>query len=233
MHNLQYRFYPVWDPLLRGLHWWNALTMLFQIATGSIILILSKTKTLQDDASGWLVSVHAVCGYMFAAGILTRILWLFVGPPTATWRDILPLTRNQVRILTDTISYYLSALRKTPPLYLAHNPFAGLVYAAFFVLAASQTVIGAMVLNLPPEERDKSILLAWHEAGYYFLIIYVAAHVFAVFVHEWAERHGLIAAMIHGNKTFTVEEWQELTSKKEGGDVPLLTPPKSPLFKGG
>jgi len=224
MDKTAYYFHPVWDILLRILHWWNALTMLFQITTGSIILILSKTKTLQDDASGWLVSVHAVCGYMFAAGILTRILWLFVGYPTASWRDILPLTLNQVRILTDTIRYYLSALRKTPPLYLAHNPFAGLVYAAFFVLAAGQTAIGAMLLNLPPEERDKSILLAWHDAGYYFLIMYVAAHVFAVFVHEWAERHGLIAAMIHGNKTFTVEEWQELTSKKEGGDVSPLNP---------
>src|SRR3972149_10591370 len=104
MHNLQYRFYPVWDPLLRGLHWWNALTMLFQIATGSIILILSKTKTLQDDASGLLVSVHVVCGYMFAAGILTRILWLFVGYPTASWRDILPLTLMDGRLFPHTIS---------------------------------------------------------------------------------------------------------------------------------
>lgn len=214
MNRTPYYFYLVWDILLRILHWWNALTMFLQITTGSIILILSKT--LQDGVSGWLVSFHAICGYMFAAGLLTRILWLFIGPPTASWRDILPLTRNQLRILIDTIRYYLSAMRKPPPLYLAHNPFAGLVYAAFFVLAAGQAVIGAMLLNLPPDQRDKSILLDWHEAGYILLILYVAAHVFAVFVHEWAERHGLIAAMIHGNKTFTVEEWQELTSEKGG-----------------
>ncbi len=214
MDKKAYYFHPVWDVLLRILHWWDALTMLLQITTGSVILILSQK--LQDGASGWLLPVHAVCGYMFAAGILTRILWLFVGPPAASWRDILPLTRNQLRILTDTIRYYLSALRKPPPLYLAHNSFAGLIYAIFFVLAAGQTVIGAILLNLTPEERDKSILLAWHEAGYYFLIFYVAAHLLAVFVHEWAERHGFIAAMIHGNKTFTVEEWQELTSEKGG-----------------
>ena len=214
-----YYFYPVWDPLLRILHWWNALTMLLQVATGSIILIILSEK-LQDGAGGWLVTIHAVCGYMFAAGILTRILWLFVGSPTASWRDILPLTANQRKVLLDTLRYYISALRKTPPLYLAHNPFAGLVYAVFFLLAGGQAITGSMLLNLPPDQREQSILIDWHKAGYFLLILYAAAHVFAVFVHEWAERHGLIPAMIHGKKTFTEEEWQRLnhTSEEKGGE---------------
>ncbi|MBI5326926.1 MAG: cytochrome b/b6 domain-containing protein [Deltaproteobacteria bacterium] len=213
MNKQAYYFYPVWDPLLRILHWWNASTMLLQVTTGSIILILSEK--LEDGADGWLVTTHAVCGYLFAAGILTRILWLFVGSPTASWRDILPLTANQRKVLVDTLRYYASALRKTPPLYLAHNTFAGLVYAVFFLLAGAQAITGAILLNLPPDQRDKSILLDWHEAGYFLLILYVAAHVFAVFVHEWAERHGLIPAMIHGKKTFTQEEWLELDSSEK------------------
>lgn len=213
MNKQPYYFYPAWDILLRILHWWNAATMLLQIATGSIILIMGDT--LQKVGGEWLIAVHSICGYLFAAGVFTRILWLFVGSPSASWRDILPLTANQRKVLVDTLRYYISGLRGAAPLYKAHNPFAGLVYAGFLALAAVQAVVGAILLYLPPEQRDKSILLDWHETGYFLLILYVAAHVFAVFVHELAERHGLIPAMIHGKKTFTEEEWQTLNPKEE------------------
>ncbi|MBI3754004.1 MAG: hypothetical protein HY266_08200 [Deltaproteobacteria bacterium] len=36
--------------------------------------------------------------------------------------------------------------------------------------------------------------------------------------HEWAERHGLIPAMIHGKKTFTEEEWREVAASENVGE---------------
>ena len=216
-----YFFHAVWDHLLRVLHWWNAITLFSQIITGSIILIFGSE--IHGGMKDNLVNVHSISGYMFAAGVLTRILWLFIGPPTARWRDLLPLTSSQRKVFMDTLRYYASALRKVPPLYLAHNPFAGIIYSIFFLAACAQVVTGVVMLNLPEELRSKSPLLIWHDAFYYFMIFYVVAHLFAVFIHELVERHGLISAMVHGSKTFKEEEWQRLAASTElphkGGDV--------------
>ena len=40
-----YRYHSVWDPLLRGLHWWMVLTLLIQIALGVLIMLA------EDDIS--------------------------------------------------------------------------------------------------------------------------------------------------------------------------------------
>lgn len=213
-----YYFRPVWDILLRILHWWNAVILALQIVTGSVILIFGEDMHTPDNMKAGLVNIHAAFGYLFAAGIFIRIMWLFIGPHNASWRDLLPLTANQRKVLMDTLRYYASALHREPPLYAAHNPFAGIIYAVFFVLAAWQILTGSIMLNLPADLRKESIIMTLHKAGYFFIIFYAAAHVFAVFVHEWAERHGLIAAMVHGGKTFTQEEWQKLTSSEKGGE---------------
>jgi len=211
MDNAPYNFYPVWDPLLRVVHWWNAVTVAFQVITGSIILIFGEE--IPDALSGNLINMHSVVGYMFAAGLITRILWLFIGPPSASWRDLLPLTAGQRKVLIDTLHYYAQFLKGAPPLYMSHNPFAGLIYAVFFFLASMQVITGVVVLNTPEDLRDESALLAWHATGYILIILYIIAHISAVFIHEFVERHGIIGSMIHGSKTFTGEEWKELTSQ--------------------
>lgn len=212
-----YIFHPVWDPILRGLHWWNALTLFLQIITGSIILAFGEG--LREAPLGTLINIHTLFGYLFAAGLFTRILWLFIGPPTARWWDLLPLTARQRMVLMDTLRYYVSLLRGTPPLYLAHNPFAGIVYLLFFLLAGIQVVTGVVTLNTPEDLRGGSLAFGWHGIGYYLVIFYIVAHISAVFIHEWAERHGLIGAMIHGSKTFTDEEWERLNPSNSKGGV--------------
>lgn len=215
MANTSYHFYPIWDPLLRALHWWNAVMVALQIVTGSIMLIFGEG--IPDDMLKSLANIHGVSGYMFAAGLFARILWLFIGPATASWRDLLPLTSNQRKTITDTLHYYVSFLRGTPPLYKAHNSFAGIIYFLFFIIAVIQVVTGVIVLNMPEDLRENSPLLDWHEFGYALIILYIIAHVFAVFVHEFVERHNLISSMIHGSKTFTEEEWQKLAFVEKRG----------------
>jgi Ni/Fe-hydrogenase 1 B-type cytochrome subunit len=194
--------------LLRALHWWNALTLFLQIVSGSIILLLGDE--LGAPLRGGLVNLHGFTGYLFGAGLLTRILWLFIGPGTAGWRDIMPVTGAQRRVLFATLRFYARGLSGEGPLYRAHNPFAGLVYAAFFLFAALQVVTGAITFNMPESLRDGSAAFDLHGLGYYFFILYVPAHIFAVFVHELVESHSLISAMVNGRKGFTEDEWREL-----------------------
>lgn len=190
------------------LHWYNAFWVLCQVSLGTALLVLGDD--LKGAPKDLLEDTHAVVGYALAAGILGRILWLFVGPPTARWKDFLPLTAEGRRVLVDTLKYYLSGFRRESPLYLGHNPLAGVVYLGFFILAAVQVTSGIIVLDTPEKQREGLLVMALHEAGYFLVLAYIVAHLPAVFLHEWGERHGLIGSMVHGYKTFTDEEWKKL-----------------------
>ena len=214
-----YYLYPVWDPLLRVLHWWNVLTLSFQIISGSIILILGSE--LNEITKAVLINMHFLNGYMFAGGLFTRLIWLFIGSPTALWKDLLPLTLAQRKIFIGTIRYYISGFKGSPPLYKAHNPFAGVIYIMFFAAAGMMVITGTIMLNLPEDVRREFPLIILHRYGYYFIIFYVISHISAVFIHELVERHNIISSMVHGKKTFTEEEWRIFddsnTTSQRGG----------------
>ena len=203
-----YKPYKVWDPLLRALHWWNAVTLLTQISLGTFIALLPEKIPHEFEES--LITTHALVGYLFGAGLFTRVIWLFIGPPAARWKDMLPVTKKQRKTFLDTIKFYAGFLKGKAPLYKAHNPVAGIIYALFFIIASVQVVTGALTFNLADELREKSVFLEFHEVFYLLIVFYIIAHVFAVAVHEIVERHGLISAMFHGNKGFTEEEWESL-----------------------
>lgn len=203
------RFLPAWDPVLRFLHWWNALTMTLMLFTGAVFIIAGHD--MKEAAEIKLTMVHAVFGFLLGAGIFARVLWLFMGTETARWRDMLPLSSEQSRVFGETIRYYIRGLKGEPPLYFAHNPFAGIIYLGFFVIACVQVVSGAVFLNLPESLRDKSVSHEFHELGFLLILIFIAAHLAAVFIHELKERHGLISAMVHGKKTFTDEEAERIS----------------------
>ncbi|MBU2854651.1 cytochrome b/b6 domain-containing protein, partial [Acidithiobacillus ferriphilus] len=38
----RYILHPVWDPLLRALHWWMALAMMAQFTSGATLLALGN-----------------------------------------------------------------------------------------------------------------------------------------------------------------------------------------------
>lgn len=204
MDEKTYRFLPAWDPVVRFLHWWNAAAMTAMIALGLVFLACGKDLDKATESS--LVSLHAAVGFLFGAGALARIVWLFVGTGTARWTDMLPVSAHHRKVFADTVRFYLSGFRREPPLYLAHNSFAGPVYLGFFVLAVVQVASGSSMLGLDGEARRKSLAFEVHEVVFVLLLLYIVAHLVAVFIHEVAERRGIVSAMIHGKKTFTDDE---------------------------
>lgn len=192
---------PVWDFLLRLLHWWNAVFLLAQIGSGSFVML--QRENLPETSFQTLVDIHSATGYALAAGIFTRIIWLFIGPQTAHWKDLLPLKAYQRAELVDTLKFYLTGLRGDGPLYFAHNALAGLIYLGFFIVALTQVVSGAILLETLADERKGSDLLEFHEIGFFLLGAFVVAHLVAVVVHEIVEDRGLIRAMLFGHKRFT------------------------------
>jgi len=198
----------VWDPLLRCLHWWNATMLLVQLSTGTLF-ILGEDRTA-GDGPGTLEQIHAFAGYAFAAGLMTRVLWLFIGPDTATWRDMLPISSRQRQLAVATLRSYAGVLRQRAPTWFGHNPLAAFAYLALFLVAATQVGLGVTLLNMPAADRETTTVLDFHEIGYFLLMGYVVLHLSAVIVHQFIERRPLVQAMITGRKRFTGEELQAI-----------------------
>ncbi|MFA9461962.1 cytochrome b/b6 domain-containing protein [Thiohalorhabdus sp. Cl-TMA] len=193
----------VWDPVVRILHWWIALAVLAQFALGAMIMG-EHTLGLSEDGEHLLVTIHASIGYVFGAGLLARILWLFIAPGSGSWRDVLPHTSDQWQTARATIRHYLRGFRGERPFYRAHNPLAGLAYAAFLVVGLSQVTTGATMFTSPSELGE--LWEAVHETGFWIILGFVVLHLVMVAVHEVTERRSLVSAMIHGRKYFTAEE---------------------------
>lgn len=188
----------VWDPVLRILHWWMAVTLGIQFVSGTALMLLDGV--LPEASQGRLDLLHYYGGGLFAAGLAGRLLWLFAGPAETGWRDFLPLTESQRRDWLATLRHYLSGLREKLPSSRGHNPFAATVYLSFFALGVAQVAVGIILATMEDEVRMRSPLLEWHAAGFYLLLLFALAHVSAVVLREILGREGIVSAMIHGHK---------------------------------
>lgn len=219
MSRQSYNLVIAWDPVLRFLHWWNVFFMSVQVTTGAAFML--SGDVLSKGLEARLIFIHAASGLLFGSGLFARIIWLFVGPQAASWRDMLPITSGQWSGIIETIRFYLRGFKGAISPCLAHNALAGPVYLGFIVIAVVQVASGSVLLGLPDKLRENSSALDLHAAGFALILAYIGAHLLAVFVHELTERHGIVPAMIHGRKTFTQSQTDELIDKyphlNEGG----------------
>ena len=133
--------YRVWDASIRWFHWINVLCVFGLIAVGVAIL--------NDDALGLstqgkilLKTVHVLIGYVFAANLLWRLIWAFVGGPYARWRAILPGGRGYMGELR---AYITDVKAGRPRQYLGHNPLGRIAVTVLLLLLLSQAVTGLVL----------------------------------------------------------------------------------------
>lgn len=236
-----YRPVSVWSALQRVIHWVMAAAVLILIPLG-LILLFDEQLHLPDEGADLVMKVHASAGFVFASALLARIIYLFVGPPESRLGDIVPHTKAQFALVKDTVGYYLKGFKGSVPLYFAHNPFAGLAYAVFFVFAMTQAGSGITMFLLHSAEHSHGgaqehaamqaatqaaeqafpdWVLNLHAAGALIIIFFVLAHLSALAVHDLAERRGLASSMISGKKFFSDEELREIEAKRGRGGKPL------------
>lgn len=219
-----FRHVRVYPRALRIIHWINAFSVLALIPLGLFILA-SEFLEVPDEGLDSIIDVHATIGFVLATGALGRIIYLFSGPPVASWKDVLPHTKKQFALGTATVKYYLSGLRGRAPLYLSHNPIAGLFDTILFIAFVTQAASGitmffmheggeAIAHSVNHATNHASGPPEWleiiHVAGAAFIILFVLAHFAALGAHDAAERRGLVSSMISGRKFFSEQELKEL-----------------------
>ncbi|MFQ5901994.1 MAG: cytochrome b/b6 domain-containing protein [Thermodesulfobacteriota bacterium] len=205
----EFVLYEVWDSLTRLLHWLNAFCVLFLSILGGILYFRAGLK-LSNPTIDTFVTIHVYVGYILAAGIILRWIWLFMGPPLSTLKDIIPATKEQMKTAKQTLLFYLRGFRGEPPFYVGHNPLAGFAYMTFFVVSALQIIIGLMLNQVPPlpsgVREPPYILIMGHDIGFYVILVYILMHLSALIIHELVESRSIISSMIHGKKVFKKEE---------------------------
>lgn len=207
----------VWQPFLRILHWLIVMAITILLPLG-ILLAVSSDLKIPDGIRREIITIHATVGFVFAAALILRIVYMFASPGAAGWRDVVPHTKAQFTLAWKTLGYYLSGFRGTPPLYFSHNPFAGAAYTAFFIFAVNQTVTGIsmfLIIGKSGKESQPAALLALHAIGAILILLFIFAHLGALALHEIVERRGLASSMISGYKFFSDEETAEFEQEKK------------------
>ena len=170
----------VFDPLLRGLHWILAGSILTLIAT-SQLAELFEDGPLEDA----LWQSHIFAGYVMAAALGARLVWGVIGPEAARWRDF----------------WHPAAWRgmlkgRWPASRRGHDAAASLGYLAAYAVMALMVGTGLGLAAIEFQAGPLSSVLGGarglgdlfeepHEFGFALMLGFIALHLAALVVHQW------------------------------------------------
>ena len=133
--------YFVWDASVRWFHWINVICILGLVALGTVILNASALG-VSTEGKILLKVVHVWIGYVFAANLLWRLIWAFIGGAHARWRSILP---GGAGYMSELRSYVADFMAGQPRQYLGHNPLGRIAVTLLLLTLAIQAITGLVL----------------------------------------------------------------------------------------
>lgn len=221
MENRERVLVDAWDWPTRVLHWVNALLVI-----ALIVLILGVEwmeelgieKQVRRPVKEW----HAILGHVFMITLSLRIIWGFIGNKYARFSDIVPLKGSQWQGIGHNIKWYLSGFKGRAAKAIGHDPLAALFYTVLFIVLISQAITGMLLsgadfhtfpgtlfvggMSEEAIEELEGVLEELHEAGFLFILFFIAAHLVGLVAHEVKEKTGLFTSMINGKKCLPKED---------------------------
>jgi len=165
---------PVWDPVVRVLHWGVALGF----------------------AVAWLTAeqgerLHETAGFVAGALVLARVAWGFVGPRYARFAQF-------VRSPATVIAYLRAIAGGSERRFVGHNPAGG---AMIVVLIAAMAATAASGWLLTVDAFWGSVTVQRvHTLLAYGLLLLVLVHLAGVALASLRHRENLVGAMVFGLK---------------------------------
>jgi cytochrome b len=187
---------PVYDPVLRGLHWTNAVLIGGLLASGLAIQALGF-----EAPAGMLRHWHGIVGNALVVGLVGRVTWGMIGPPHARWRALWhpAAWRDALR----SRRFFVAPTR------FGHHPVASLAYLGAYTLMALLAASGLALLAIKSGHGPLRDLLAWHfayrqplrlvhEIAAWAMLAFVVAHLSALVLHRRLHGVPVAQSMITG-----------------------------------
>jgi len=131
----------VWDRTTRLFHWINLACVLALMVLGLGILD-DDALELTPGGEVLLKTLHVYVGYVFVINLLWRMIWAFIGSPTARWGAMLPFRRGFLAQLRGHWSTGVSAGMDHEP---GHSPPGRLMITLLLVLLFAQAMTGLVL----------------------------------------------------------------------------------------
>lgn len=212
----------VYEAPVRLWHWINALAITVLAITGYFIAKPFPTQPGEASANylmGYIRFAHFAAAYIFAAGLLGRIYWAFVGNHHARELFSVPIfQRAYWREMWSMIKWY-AFISKRPNRYVGHNPLAR--FAMFFVFFLNSVfmlctgfalygegtqagswanrLFSSWVIPLFGQSQD---VHTWHHVGLWVMVCFVILHVYAAIREDIMGRQSIVSTMVSGHRTF-------------------------------
>ena len=213
----------VWDWVVRSTHWVIVFSVLILTVTGIYIgdpFIIVEGEARENFVMGTVKTIHFYTAIFFTLSVLSRILWMFIGPYYARWHQFIPTTKERIRGIFGILGFYLF-LRKDPPMCVGHNPLAGVTYSIVFVFYMVMILTGLGMYSVYAGTSYMSsfgFLLPFfggpqtariiHHIGMWVLLGFFAHHVWSAFLVANIEENGTMGSIFSGYKFFP-QKWRK------------------------
>jgi len=195
METITYERRKVYDGMLRLIHAWNGIAILFLIVT---VWLSGLFEHATGEKTLWLM--HIYVGYALVTGLVARFVWGFVGPANARFSDMWhPKNWWQA----------LRAFNLRSTARFGHDTLASAAYLALYAVLFMMSATG---LSLAAIEHSTGPLSPWladsawlkglfkepHEFGYNAILAFVAVHIAALIWHERKDKTPTAQSMVSG-----------------------------------
>lgn len=181
----------VWDLPVRLFHWVLVGLIVSQIVTVSI--------------GGNAMEYHVLGGYAILTLVVFRIIWGFVGTPTARFTNFVGGPRAVLR-------YARSLLSAQPEQVVGHNPLGGWSVLAMLISILVQAISGLFaddeIMTTGPlwkfvSNDTASVFNLIHETNAVVLLTLICVHLAAILFYLLRKKENLVKPMFTGSKDIT------------------------------
>ena len=168
-----------------SLRLWDPVVRLFHVSIAGVFIANYFFNEAGDDWHVWL-------GYYAVAWLVVRVVWGFVGPDSARWRDFWP-TPSRLR------AHVHSLISRQPVHRLGHSPLGALLMILMMALILGMGLTGFLM-----QEVDALWGADWplqiHETLANTLCALVVLHMAAALFESFQVRDNLPLSMLTGKR---------------------------------